>query len=92
MLRFLGEAHRGVKGFVKDDNFRPIEGASMKVRGRDVGFQTTKVIDILFIHVKYHSNFFFLGGRILENPLARNLHHGGVCRGVCSQRGSVCNC
>jgi len=42
LLRFLGEAHRGVKGFVKDENFRPIEGASMKVRGRDVGFQTTK--------------------------------------------------
>ena len=42
LLRFLGEAHRGVKGFVKDENFQPIEGASMKVRGRDVGFQTTK--------------------------------------------------
>jgi len=42
LLRFLGEAHRGVKGFVKDENFAPIEGASMKVRGRDVGFQTTK--------------------------------------------------
>ena len=51
---FLGEAHRGVKGFVKDENFRPIEGASMKVRGRDVGFQTTKVIDMLYIHLKYH--------------------------------------
>ena len=49
MLRFLGEAHRGVKGFVKDENFRPIEGASMKVRGRDVGFQTTKVIMCLLI-------------------------------------------
>ena len=45
LLRFLGEAHRGVKGFVKDEKFRPIEGASMKVRGRDVGFQTTKVIN-----------------------------------------------
>lgn len=42
LLRFLGESHRGVKGFVKDENFSPIEGASMKVRGRDVGFQTTK--------------------------------------------------
>lgn len=42
LLRFLGEAHRGVKGFVKDENFAPIEGASMKIRGRDVGFQTTK--------------------------------------------------
>ena len=43
LLTFLGEAHRGVKGFVKDETFTPIEGASMKVRGRDVGFQTTKV-------------------------------------------------
>ena len=42
LLTFLGEAHRGVKGFVKDESFTPIEGASMKVRGRDVGFQTTK--------------------------------------------------
>jgi carboxypeptidase M len=42
MLKFLGEAHRGVKGFVKNDDFQPIEGASMKIRGRDVGFQTTK--------------------------------------------------
>merc|ERR1712039_1050962 len=36
LLTFLGEAHRGVKGFVKDETFTPIEGASMKVRGRDV--------------------------------------------------------
>ena len=28
----LGEAHRGVKGFVKDQAAQPIEGASMKVR------------------------------------------------------------
>ena len=27
----LGEAHRGVKGFVKDQAAQPIEGASMKV-------------------------------------------------------------
>merc|ERR1712039_754782 len=31
LLAFLGEAHRGVKGFVKDETFTPIEGASMKV-------------------------------------------------------------
>lgn len=42
LLQFLGEAHRGVKGFVKDQAAQPIEGASMKVKGRDVGFQTTK--------------------------------------------------
>merc|ERR1719510_811315 len=32
----------GMKGFVKDERATPIEGASMKVKGRDVGFQTTK--------------------------------------------------
>ena len=58
LLRFLGEAHRGVKGFVKDENFRPIEGASMKVRGRDVGFQTTKVIDVVVIHLIILTNYF----------------------------------
>ncbi len=76
LLQFVGEAHRGVKGFVKDERGVPIEGASMKVspllvriqinetssalastclnltnvnvlissqiKGRDVGFQTTK--------------------------------------------------
>ena len=42
LLRFLGEAHKGVKGFVKDEDGNPIEGASMKVKNRDVGFQTTK--------------------------------------------------
>jgi len=42
LLQFLGEAHRGVKGFVKDERAVPIEGAAMKVKGRDVGFQTTK--------------------------------------------------
>ena len=31
LLQFMGEAHRGVKGFVKDESLRPIEGASMKV-------------------------------------------------------------
>ena len=31
LLQFLGEAHRGVKGFVKDENAIPIEGAAMKV-------------------------------------------------------------
>ena len=32
LLHFIGEAHKGVKGFVKDENAVPIEGASMKVK------------------------------------------------------------
>lgn len=32
LLQLIGEAHRGVKGFVKDNVATPIEGASMKVR------------------------------------------------------------
>ena len=32
MLQFIGEAHRGVRGFIKDERAVPIEGASMKVK------------------------------------------------------------
>ncbi|XP_058977860.1 carboxypeptidase D isoform X2 [Musca domestica] len=42
MIKFLAEAHRGVQGFVFDNNNNPIERASLKIKGRDVGFQTTK--------------------------------------------------
>lgn len=42
MVKFLAEAHRGVQGFVFDQNGIPIEKASLKIKGRDVGFQTTK--------------------------------------------------
>ena len=42
MIRYLGEVHRGVRGFIKDETGEPIEGASIKIQGRDVGFQTTK--------------------------------------------------
>lgn len=41
-MRYLGEVHRGVRGFVKDERNAPVEGASLKIKGRDVGFQTTK--------------------------------------------------
>jgi hypothetical protein len=42
MVKFLSEAHRGVQGFVSDQNGVPIEKASLKIKGRDIGFQTTK--------------------------------------------------
>lgn len=42
MIKFLGEAHRGIHGFVMDENGNPIEKASLKIKNRDVGFQTTK--------------------------------------------------
>ncbi|XP_031624726.1 carboxypeptidase D-like isoform X3 [Contarinia nasturtii] len=42
MIKFLAEAHRGVQGFVTDGNGLPIERASLKIKGRDVGFQTTR--------------------------------------------------
>lgn len=42
MIKFLAEAHRGVQGFVVDENGNPVEKASLKVKTRDVGFQTTK--------------------------------------------------
>ncbi|XP_014258956.1 carboxypeptidase M-like isoform X2 [Cimex lectularius] len=42
LVKFLAEAHRGVHGFVLDENNNPVEKASLKIKGRDVGFQTTK--------------------------------------------------
>ncbi|XP_067639260.1 carboxypeptidase D isoform X2 [Eurosta solidaginis] len=42
MIKFLAEAHRGVQGFVLDPSGAPIERAALKIKGRDVGFQTTK--------------------------------------------------
>lgn len=42
LIKFLAEAHRGVQGFVMDSNGAPIERASLKVKGRDVGFQSTR--------------------------------------------------
>lgn len=42
LVKFLAEAHRGIHGFVTDDHNSPIEKASLKIKGRDVGFQTTK--------------------------------------------------
>lgn len=42
MIKFLAEVHRGVQGFVNDVNGYPIEKALLKVKGRDVGFQTTR--------------------------------------------------
>lgn len=42
LIKFLAEAHRGVHGFVVDENGNPIERASVKVKSRDVSFSTTK--------------------------------------------------
>lgn len=41
-MKFLAESHRGVQGFVMDVNKNPIDRASLKIKGRDVGFQTTR--------------------------------------------------
>lgn len=42
LLKFLAEAHRGVHGFVIDENGNPIERASVKIKSRDISFLTTK--------------------------------------------------
>lgn len=42
LVKFAAEAHRGVQGFVMDPNGSPIERAQLKIKGRDVGFATTK--------------------------------------------------
>ena len=38
--RYLGEAHRGVKGIVTDANGQPVVGARLQVAGRQFGFKS----------------------------------------------------
>jgi carboxypeptidase M len=42
LIKFLAEAHRGIHGFVMDEHGNPVEKASLKMKSRDVGFQSTK--------------------------------------------------
>ncbi|XP_063973821.1 carboxypeptidase M isoform X3 [Diachasmimorpha longicaudata] len=42
LIKFLAEAHRGVHGFVIDENGNAVERASVRVKGRDISFLTTK--------------------------------------------------
>ncbi|XP_046965552.1 carboxypeptidase M isoform X3 [Vanessa cardui] len=42
LIKFLAEAHRGAHGFVMDENGNPIDRASIRVKGRDVTYHTTK--------------------------------------------------
>lgn len=42
LVRYVGEVHRGVRGFILDPHGQPIEDASLKIAGRDVGFTSTK--------------------------------------------------
>ncbi|PZC81442.1 hypothetical protein B5X24_HaOG212647 [Helicoverpa armigera] len=42
LIKYLAEAHRGAHGFVMDENGNPVERASVKVKGRDVTYHTTK--------------------------------------------------
>ncbi|XP_043282547.1 carboxypeptidase M-like isoform X5 [Venturia canescens] len=42
LIKFLAEAHRGIHGFVIDENGNPVERASVKIKTRDISFLTTK--------------------------------------------------
>uniref|UniRef100_A0A182FIJ0 Peptidase M14 domain-containing protein n=1 Tax=Anopheles albimanus TaxID=7167 RepID=A0A182FIJ0_ANOAL len=42
LLKFLAEVHRGVQGFIVDPTGNPVERAQLKIKGRDIGFTTTK--------------------------------------------------
>ncbi|XP_035919565.1 carboxypeptidase M-like isoform X3 [Anopheles stephensi] len=42
LIKFLAEAHRGVQGFIMDPTGNPVERAQLKIKGRDIGFTTTK--------------------------------------------------
>ena len=49
LMQFIGEAHRGVRGFVKDELIAtPIEGASMKVRGEEMKVKEVGRTNALF--------------------------------------------
>ena len=94
LLRFLGESHRGVKGFVKDENFAPIEGASMKVTFRRCIFNLI-CIWLKSLFKGSRKRCWFPNNerrRVLENSSAGNLHDGSLCRGFCSTWGPVCDC
>ncbi|UYV72101.1 CPM [Cordylochernes scorpioides] len=42
LVRFAFEAHRGVKGIVKDTEERPLNKASLVIMGRNINFSTTR--------------------------------------------------
>src|SRR6266487_4137139 len=42
LIRYLGEVHRGVRGFVVDQNGNSVTTATLKIKGRDVGFKPSK--------------------------------------------------
>lgn len=42
LLRFIAEVHRGVKGLITDHKNIPIAKVTLKIKGRDIGFRTTK--------------------------------------------------
>ncbi|XP_021002505.2 carboxypeptidase D isoform X1 [Parasteatoda tepidariorum] len=42
LLHFLGEVHKGVKGFIRDSSSNPISKAALKIRGRDMTFYSTE--------------------------------------------------
>lgn len=60
--RFDSVIFVGVQGFVTDGNGLPIERASLKIKGRDVGFQTTR-----------YGEFWRVLVNILASSLAENL-------------------
>lgn len=41
MIKYIGEAHRGVAGIVKDVRGNPIPNAYVQVEGRNFGVKTT---------------------------------------------------
>lgn len=43
LLRYIGEVHRGVRGFILDPNGNAVPRANLKIKGRNVGFKSSKV-------------------------------------------------
>lgn len=43
MLKYLGEANRGVRGLIRDEFGNPVPNASVRVKGRDFGSKSTQL-------------------------------------------------
>jgi len=41
LIAYLGEVHRGVRGFVVDPNSNGVPHARLKIKGREIGFRTS---------------------------------------------------
>ena len=73
LIRFMGEAQRGVRGFVVDQAGRPLENVAMKIKGRDAPFQTTKHGEFwrILLPGYYRIEVIFLNSILFNHEMSR---------------------